>query len=180
MIVDQRDIELGFQRAVGAGRDGARADRQFGRERLDDAAVGEARADGAADAAMDLRPRQCRARGRTPPARRQNPGSAAAAAQRRGWSFPHRQAPSGTGPNSLKFVSGSGSATKTAPSMPKASTANGSATTVSSGRIWPPLARPSASVHSAWQWKNGAPSRCPKVIAPIFSRVTPAGRKVSL
>ncbi len=44
-----------------------------------------------------------------------------------------------TGPNSLKLVSGSGSAMKTAPSRPKASTSKGSATMVSSGRIWPPL-----------------------------------------
>jgi len=52
----------------------------------------------------------------------------------------------------------------TAPSRPKASTSKDSATMVSSGRIWPPPSLrwpppslPSASRHSAWQWKNGAP-----------------------
>ena len=53
-IIDQRDIELGFQRAIRTAAMRARADRELGRERLDDAAVGEMRADGAADAAMKL------------------------------------------------------------------------------------------------------------------------------
>ena len=64
--------------------------------------------------------------------------------------------------------------------MPNAFTSKGVATTVSSGSMWPPLTRPSASVHNPWQWKNGAPSRSPSVIVAHFSSVTPSGRKVSL
>ena len=52
-IIDQRDIERRFQRAIGAWRNGARTDRKLGRERHDAPAIGEMRADGAADAAMN-------------------------------------------------------------------------------------------------------------------------------
>ena len=46
-----------------------------------------------------------------------------------------RIAADGSGPKSLKLVSGSGSVVKTAPSTPKAATEKGSRTNVSSGRI---------------------------------------------
>src|SRR5271168_3517151 len=52
-VVDQRDVELGLRRAAFSCRDDAGADRQFGRERHHAAAVGEFRADSAADAAMN-------------------------------------------------------------------------------------------------------------------------------
>src|ERR1700688_3388202 len=54
-VVDQSDIERGFQRAAGAGGDDAGSDREFSREWLDNIFVGEARADGRADAAVNFR-----------------------------------------------------------------------------------------------------------------------------
>src|SRR5882724_5539888 len=56
-VVDQCDVEAGFQGATGPRRDAAGGDREFGREGIDDASVGEARADGRADAAVDCRAR---------------------------------------------------------------------------------------------------------------------------
>ena len=136
-----------FQRAVGARRDRAGAHRKLGRERHHAAAVGKARADGRADAAVQRARRMpcCRQKASSAPAKSWFGRSRSAKARLSVFARRGRA----TGPNSLKLVSGSGSAMNIAPSMPKASTSNGSATTVSSGSMWPPLTRPSASVHSA-------------------------------
>lgn len=55
-VVDQRDVERG-SRSLRRREDAAGADRDLGGEGLHDAPVGEARADGGADAAMDGRRR---------------------------------------------------------------------------------------------------------------------------
>ena len=87
----------------------------------------------------------------------------------------------GTGPNSLKLVSGSGSAANIAPSMPNASTANDSATMVSSGRIWPPRgAAVGLGPQRVAMEERRAVALAEASSRRSFSRVMPAGRKVSL
>ena len=143
-VVDQGDVERGFQRAGGARRDHAGGDRQLRRKRLGHAAIGEARADGRADAAVNFCARDAVRAAESFEAA----GKILVGPQPQREGAAGRFAPCswrGTGPNSLKLVSGSGSAVNIAPSMPNASTSNGSATKVSSGSMWPPLTRPSAS-----------------------------------
>src|SRR4051794_33242517 len=56
-VVDQGDIECGFEGAGGAGRNRAAGYRKLGREGLSHAAMGEARPNCRADTAMDPRAR---------------------------------------------------------------------------------------------------------------------------
>ena len=56
-VVDQGNIERGFERAGGAGRNRTGCYRKLGREGLGRAAMGKSGADGRADSAMNLRAR---------------------------------------------------------------------------------------------------------------------------
>jgi hypothetical protein len=61
--------------------------------------------------------------------------------------------------------------------MPNASTANDSATMLSSGRMWPPCRDPSVSVHSPWQWKNGAVAFAERHRAELQPRDAGGGKR---
>ena len=179
VIIDQRHVQFRRKRAIRVGGDRARAHCHFGRKGFDAAAVGKTRADDTADAAVQASPRDLA----FPAECLQRAGKILVRPQPQRIGAARRIAGGGTrGDRPEQFEIGLGVGLRR---KHRAIEAEG----VDLERLGDhgllgqdmAAAGPAVgSVHNAWQWKNGARSRWPSVMAPVRSRVMPSGRNVSL